>query len=326
MTVLVTGGAGYIGGHVVAELVARGEDVVVVDDLSTGNAERVAGTTLVELDLASDGAPDALARVIGERGVTDVIHFAGRKQVGQSAEHPVWYWTQNVGSLLAVLTAMESAGCRRIVFSSSASVYGEVDGDVLAESLPLGPVSPYARTKRAGEEILDDAAAAGTITPISLRYFNAAGAGSDLLGDTFVQNLIPMVFERLDAGSRPRIFGDDYPTDDGTCVRDYVHVVDLARAHLLAVDHLRLVDEAGIVGTPRAINVGTGRGSSVKEVLDEVRAVTGDETAPVVVDRRPGDPARSVADVTLARNVLGFTAELGLHEMVESAWRAWRAR
>jgi UDP-glucose 4-epimerase len=205
-------------------------------------------------------------------------------------------------------------------------VYGEVDGDVLAESLPLGPVSPYARTKRAGEEILDDAAAAGTITPISLRYFNAAGAGSDLLGDTFVQNLIPMVFERLDAGSRPRIFGDDYPTDDGTCVRDYVHVVDLARAHLLAVDHLRLVDEAGIVGTPRAINVGTGRGSSVKEVLDEVRAVTGDETAPVVVDRRPGDPARSVADVTLARNVLGFTAELGLHEMVESAWRAWRAR
>jgi UDP-glucose 4-epimerase len=205
-------------------------------------------------------------------------------------------------------------------------VYGEVDGDVLAESLPLGPVSPYARTKRAGEEILDDAAAAGTITPISLRYFNAAGAGSDLLGDTFVQNLIPMVFERLDAGSRPRIFGDDYPTDDGTCVRDYVHVVDLARAHLLAVDHLRLVDEAGIVGTPRAINVGTGRGSSVKEVLDEVRAVTGDETAPVAAAPRPGDPARSVADVTLARNVLGFTAELGLHEMVESAWRAWRAR
>ncbi|MGO1561769.1 UDP-glucose 4-epimerase [Actinomycetales bacterium JB111] len=326
MTVLVTGGAGYIGGHVVAELVARGEDVVVVDDLSTGNAERVAGTTLVELDLASDGAPDALERVLRQRGVTDVIHFAGRKQVGESAERPVWYWAQNVGSLLAVLTAMENAGCRRIVFSSSASVYGEVDGDVLAESLPLAPVSPYARTKRAGEEILDDAAAAGTVTPVSLRYFNAAGAGSDLLGDTFVQNLIPMVFERLDAGSRPRIFGDDYPTDDGTCVRDYVHVVDLARAHLLAVDHLRLVDEAGIVGTPRAINVGTGRGSSVKEVLDEVRAVTGDETAPVVVDRRPGDPARSVADVTLARNVLGFTAELGLHEMVESAWRAWRAR
>ncbi|MGO1739070.1 MAG: UDP-glucose 4-epimerase GalE [Actinomycetaceae bacterium] len=329
MTVLVTGGAGYIGGHVVAALRERGDDVVVVDDLSTGIPERIHGVTLVTLDLAAEGSEEKLAKVMEERSVDAVIHFAGRKQVGESVERPTWYWTQNVGGLLTVVRAMETTGCRRIVFSSSASVYGISDAELLAESAPTRALSPYGRTKLVGEQILDDAAAAGTLDPMSLRYFNAAGAAAPLLGDTFVQNLIPMVLERLDSGERPRIFGDDYDTPDGTCVRDYIHVVDLARAHLLAIDHLAGAEErraAGAAPTPTVVNVGTGVGSSVREVLAEVREVTGDRTEPEVTERRPGDPPRSVADVTLARDLLGFTAELGLHEMVESAWTAWQAR
>ncbi|MGC5616629.1 UDP-glucose 4-epimerase GalE [Georgenia sp. Z1491] len=329
MAVLITGGAGYIGGHVVAQLRERGEEVLVVDDLSTGVAERIDGVTLVTLDLAADGSEELLAKVMAERTIDAVVHFAGRKQVGESVERPTWYWTQNVGGLLTVVRAMESSGCRRIVFSSSASVYGISEDDLLTETAPTQALSPYGRTKLVGEQILDDAAAAGTLDPMSLRYFNAAGAAGPLLGDTAVQNLIPMVLERLDAGEPPRIFGDDYPTPDGTCVRDYVHVVDLARAHLLALDHLVGADErraAGEPASPTVVNVGTGVGSSVREVLAAVRAVTGDETQPVVVPRRPGDPPRSVADVTLARELLGFTAELGLVDMVDSAWKAWRSR
>ncbi|MGC5628460.1 UDP-glucose 4-epimerase GalE [Georgenia sp. Z1344] len=329
MAVLITGGAGYIGGHVVSLLRERGDDVVVVDDLSTGIAERIDGVTLVTLDLAAEGSEEKLAKVMEERRIDAVVHFAGRKQVGESVERPTWYWTQNVGGLLTVVRAMESTGCRRIVFSSSASVYGVSDAELLAETAPTSALSPYGRTKMVGEQILDDAAAAGTLDPMSLRYFNAAGAASPLLGDTFVQNLIPMVFERLDAGESPRIFGDDYPTEDGTCVRDYVHVLDLARAHLLALDHLAGAGErraAGAPPSPTVVNVGTGVGSSVREVLAEVRAVTGDPVEAEVTARRPGDPPRAVADVTLARDLLGFTAELGLHEMVDSAWKAWRAR
>ncbi|MGX5695893.1 UDP-glucose 4-epimerase GalE [Agromyces soli] len=314
MSILVTGGAGYIGGHVVRLLLERGDEVVVVDDLSSGSASRIRGAKLVQLDLSDTGRRAELVETLRANDVTAVIHFAAKKQVGESVLRPAWYYEQNVGALAGLLLALEEVGVRDLVFSSSAAVYGATPSGLLDEETPTRPINPYGATKLIGEQMLAAIAQTGTIRATSLRYFNVAGAGWPELADTAVLNLVPMVFERLDRHEAPRIFGDDYPTADGTCIRDYVHVLDLARAHLAALD---TTSEGH-----RVFNVGTGTGSSVREMIDAILEASGADIEPVVEARRPGDPAEVVADVGLIERELGWRAKLGLREIVESAWAA----
>jgi UDP-glucose 4-epimerase len=321
MTVLVTGGAGYIGAHVVRLLGKRGDGVVVVDDLSTGLAERVGEAALVEIDLARDDAVDRLAATMTEHEVDSVIHIAAKKQVGESAERPAWYYAQNVGGTANLLQAMERAGATKMMFSSSAATYGLPDvpaGAVLDENTPPRPISPYGETKLACEWMIRAAGAAWGLRSVNLRYFNVAGAGWPDLGDPGVFNLVPIVLRALTNGRQPVVFGDDYPTADGTCIRDYVHVVDLADAHLAALDYLDRDDRPHDV-----FNVGTGTGASVTQVLDQVARTTGLEVAPTVGPRRPGDPAALVADVSRIGEALQWRAEHDLEAIVDSAWQAW---
>ncbi|QNE35084.1 UDP-glucose 4-epimerase GalE [Leifsonia shinshuensis] len=316
MRVLVTGGAGYIGSHVVRLLRDRGDDVTIVDDLETGDPGRVPGVDLISLRLDDTAAIDTLAATLA--GHDAVIHFAARKRVDESVRRPAWYYQQNVGGMANLLLAMEAADVPALVFSSSAAVYGAAAGERLDESTPTVPINPYGRTKLIGEQMLDEARAATGLRAASLRYFNVAGAGRPELGDTAVLNLVPMVFEKLDQGLAPVIFGDDYPTPDGTCVRDYIHVTDLAEAHLAALDLVARADE------PRhhVFNIGTGRGSSVREMVDMILEVSGIDIEPVVAPRRAGDPAAVVADPARARDELGWTARLTLRDIVESAWES----
>jgi UDP-glucose 4-epimerase len=317
VTVLVTGGAGYIGAHVVRMLVEARRDAVVVDDFSTGSRDRVSGAPILELDVSHPRAVDLLADEMVSRGVTSVVHFAARKQVAESVARPAWYYQQNVTGLANVVAAMEQAHVQKLVFSSSAAVYGNPAFEVVPESAPTSPVNPYGETKLIGEWLVRDAARAWGLRGVSLRYFNVAGAGWPDLGDPVVTNLVTMVLDRLVRGERPQVFGSDYPTPDGTCVRDFVHVMDLARAHLAALDYLDRDDRPFDV-----FNVGTGRGDSVLEVVRQLGAVTGLDSTPVVLGRRPGDPARVVASVDRIGAVLGWRAEAGLSEILTSAWSA----
>jgi len=321
MSWLVTGGAGYIGAHVVRALVDGGESVVVYDDLSTGRADRVpAGVPLV-VGSVLDGP--LLEVAIRDHAVTGVVHIAAKKQVGESVEQPLRYYRENVTGLQTLLEAMTARGADRLVFSSSAAVYGMPDVDLVTEDTPCLPMSPYGETKLVGEWLINAAARAHGIRAASLRYFNVAGAAAPELADTGVFNLIPMVFERLEAGEAPRVFGDDYATPDGTCVRDYIHVQDIASAHLAAAR--RLTDAPQ--GTALTLNIGRGEGSSVREMVDRILKVAGKEdVAPLVTDRRPGDPARVVASADRAREQLGWSARHGLDDMIDSAWQGWRHR
>ncbi len=318
MTWLVTGGAGYIGAHVVRALVEDGQDVVAVDDLSTGDASRVAPEAAFEQGTVRDR--DLLRRVMTDHQVDGVVHIAAKKQVGESMADPLLYYRENLDGLTALLDVCRERGVERFVFSSSAATYGLPDVDVVTEDTPGVPLSPYGETKLVGEWLLRGCERAYGLRTISLRYFNVAGTASPELGDIGVFNLVPMVFQALQQGARPRVFGADYPTPDGTCVRDYVHVADIADAHLVAARALH----DGAAG--RTYNVGRGEGSSVLEVLKVVQEVTGRDTAPEIVERRPGDPARIVASVERIRAELGFTAERDLREMVDSAWAGWQAR
>lgn len=320
MTVLVTGGAGYIGGHVLRVLRAAGRDVVVVDDLSTGRLARLGDVPVVRLDLADPGAVPGLAAAMRGYGVTSVVHLAGRKRVDESVARPLWYVEQNVGGLAHVLAAMEQAEVGRIVFSSSAAVYGCPANALVHEDDALAPMNPYGRTKLAGEWLVQDAARAHGLRAVSLRYFNVAGAGSPELGDAVVANLVSRVLDRLSGGLRPEVFGTGYPTPDGSCVRDFVHVVDLAEAHVVALDRL---DQAGPLSD--AFNIGLGRGASVLEVLEHLAVVSGRDTTPEILGPRAGDPARVVAAVDRARDELGWVARTGLSDMLGSAWEAWQA-
>lgn len=324
MRVMVVGGAGYIGAHVVRLLEERGDEVVVVDDLSYGSPERIGGASLVQLDCADASAYPRLLEAM--RGVDAVIHFAARKQVGESVAKPAWYYQQNIGGLALVLEAMGEAGVEQMIFSSSAAVYGMPEAEIVPEDIEKHPINPYGETKLFGETMMAACERAFGLRWIGLRYFNVAGAGAPDLGDPAILNLIPMVFERIVAGKNPLIFGDDYPTPDGTCVRDYVHVSDLARAHLDALDYMGRCEAAGKDMEYHVFNVGTSTGYSVKEVVDVVAQVTGIDFTPEVSERRAGDPPRLIADSTRIRRVMGFAPQYGLEEIVHSAWEAWQVK
>lgn len=317
MSVLVTGGAGYIGSHVVRMLRARGDRVVVADDLSTGHASRVLGTPLVRVDLATDGAVSSLERMIVEHDVDSVVHFAAAKQVAESTREPTAYFRRNVGSLTNLLAAVEATGVRRLVFSSSAAVYGNVAGRPVRESEACAPVNPYGQSKLVGEWMTRNSAAAAGVGVANLRYFNVAGAGWADLRDPGAANLIPITLDTVLAGGDPVVFGDDHGTPDGSCIRDYVHVSDLAEAHLAALDAL---DEGPLDHTE--YNIGTGSGASVLEVLDVVADITGRDIRPVIAPPRAGDPAAVVADTSRAQQDLNWRARHDLHDIVRSAWES----
>ncbi|MEV5430425.1 UDP-glucose 4-epimerase GalE [Streptomyces sp. NPDC052701] len=317
MTWLITGGAGYIGAHVARAMTDAGERVLALDDLSAGVPARLpADVPLIE-GSSHDG--DLLKRVFAEHGVTGVVHLAARKQVAESVERPAHYYRENVGGLATLLEAVAEAGIGRFVFSSSAAVYGDPGVDLITEDTPCAPVNPYGETKLAGEWLVRAAGRAHGIATVCLRYFNVAGAAAPELADTGVFNIVPMVFDRLTRDEAPRIFGDDHPTPDGTCVRDYIHVADLAEAHLAAAR--RLAD--GSVTGDLTVNIGRGEGVSVRELITVIGEVTGDRRPPVVEGRRAGDAPRAVASAALAARELGWTARRGVREMVESAWQGW---
>ena len=315
MATLVTGGAGYIGAHVVRLLQERGEKVVVVDDLSTGDPSRIGDAPLVVLDISKDEAVKILTETMIDYDVDAVIHFAAQKQVGVSVKRPASYFRENIGGMANLIKAMYDAGVRNAVFSSSAAVYGQPATEEVSESSPTVPINPYGQTKLVGEWLLQDCRVAWGLKFIALRYFNAAGAGWEDLADPAALNLIPLVEKALAEGKTPVVFGDQYPTPDGSCIRDYIHVLDLAGAHLVALDALRSGEVQDGV-----FNVGTGRGSSVLEVLDAVRTASGQDFEAAVVEPRAGDPAVLVADSSAIEDALGWRATLGLSDIVQSSW------
>ena len=328
---LVTGGAGYIGSHTCVELLGAGQDVVVVDDLSNASYEAVrrieelGGKRLaafVEGDVR-DGA--VLARIFAEHEVAAVIHFAAKKAVGESVSQPLAYYDNNLQGLLSVLQAMDAAGCRRMVFSSSATVYGDPASVPIREDFPTTATNPYGWTKLMGEQILRDLAASDARwNVVLLRYFNPVGAHeSGLIGEDpngIPNNLLPYI-SQVGVGKLKElgVFGNDYPTPDGTGVRDYIHVVDLAIGHLKAL--ARIKSDTGVF----TYNLGTGQGYSVLEMVKAFEAASGRAIPYQIKPRRPGDIAECWAEPALARDELGWQAERGLEQMMIDTWR-WQSQ
>ena len=318
MKVLVTGGAGYIGAHVVRAFQEAGIDVVALDDLSSGHREFVpADVPLVETSILDTAA---VQRALDEHGVTCVVHLAGFKYAGVSVSRPLHTYEQNVQGTVSLLRAMEAAGVERMVFSSSAATYGTPESAVVTEESPTRPESPYGESKLVGEWLLADQGRATGLRHTSLRYFNVVGSGTDEVYDSSPHNLFPLIIEALIEGRTPRINGDDYPTPDGTCVRDYVHVQDLAVSHVAAAQAL----EEGRELRP-VYNLGSGEGLSVREIMDAMARVTGIDFTPEIHPRRPGDPARIVASGEAAAADLHWRMRHTIDEMAASAWSARRA-
>ncbi|MFC5175718.1 UDP-glucose 4-epimerase GalE [Nocardioides taihuensis] len=318
MTWLVTGGAGYIGSHVVHALLEADIDPVVIDDLSSGVESFVPERVPFVRGTLLDGA--LVEQTLRDHDVEGVIHLAGFKYAGVSVQRPLHTYTQNITATVTLLQAMETVGVDKIVFSSSAATYGTPDVDMVTEDTPTSPESPYGETKLVGEWLLRDAARAQDLRHTSLRYFNVVGSGSPDLFDTSPHNLFPIVFDMLYRGETPRINGDDYPTPDGTCVRDYLHVSDLALAH---VEAARVLAAGGSLEP--VYNLGSGEGVSVRQIMDAIREVTGIHFEPEVRERRAGDPARIVANGDKAGRDLGWQMRHTLRDMVESAWQARKA-
>jgi UDP-glucose-4-epimerase GalE len=315
MSVLVTGGAGYIGSHTSRHLHEQGRDVVVLDSLEYGTRAAVDGLPLVVGDIADE---QLVADVVRRHGVTEVVHFAAYKFVGESMENPEAYWRNNVSGSISLLRALRGAGVERLVFSSSCSVYGTPERVPVDEGCAIRPESVYAESKAMVERVLQWESSLTDFRGISLRYFNAAGAHpSGDIGEVWdrAQNLVPLVMKAAMGRSGPlKVFGNDYPTPDGTGVRDYIHVLDLAAAHAAALDHLA----AG--GSGGAYNVGTGRGNSVLEVISAAERISGRTVPYEVVPRRPGDVVAVWGDCSLAQRELGWTATRSLDDIVATAW------
>jgi UDP-glucose 4-epimerase len=318
VTWLVTGGAGYIGSHVVRAFLGEGIGCVVLDDLSSGHREFVpADVPLVVGSIADRAAVDD---ALHGRDVNGVVHLAGFKYAGVSVSRPLHTYTQNVTGTVILLEAMAHQGVDRMVFSSSAAVYGTPETDLVTESSPTRPESPYGESKLIGEWLLADQAKATTLHHTSLRYFNVVGSGTPELRDTSPHNLFPIIFDSLVAGETPYINGDDYPTPDGTCVRDYVHVADLATSHVSAAKAL----EAGTELEP-VYNLGSGDGLSVRQIMEAAARVTGIDFIPDIKPRRSGDPAVIVAEGRLAARDIDWQMRHSVDEMVRSAWEAREA-
>ncbi|KJS28666.1 MAG: hypothetical protein VR64_23375 [Desulfatitalea sp. BRH_c12] len=319
-TILVVGGAGYIGSHMVKLLLDEGYAVVVLDDLSTGHRRLVTGGVFVQGNL---GDAELLDCVFSTHKIFAVMHFAAFSLVGESMQVPLKYYRNNVSETVALLEAMQRHGVERFIFSSTAAVYGEPEHVPITEAHPCRPTNPYGNTKLSIERMLADCGRANGLRAICLRYFNAAGADpSGSIGEAHdpESHLIPLVLKAALAGASVKIFGTDYATPDGTCLRDYVHVCDLARAHLLALEALG--DGCG----SDVFNLGNSVGHSVRQVIETACRVTGRDIVAVACDRRPGDPAALVADSDKIRATLGWKPKYeSLDAMIDSAWR-WHAR
>jgi UDP-glucose 4-epimerase len=318
MSWLLTGGAGYIGSHIILAFQQANTDVVVLDNLATGFRGYVPdGVPFVEGSVTD---PSAVARAMDEHAVDGVMHLAGLKYAGQSVSQPLAFFRENVTGMQVLMQAVHDREIEKVVLSSSASWYGTPDDEIVDEDAPPRPESPYGQSKVISEWLLRDVAVIQpSLRHTALRYFNVVGSGPVALADHSPFNLFPKVFRALSDGQRPVVNGTDYPTPDGSCVRDYVHVVDLAEAHVVAASHL---DSGGSLAP--AYNVGRGTGSSVLEVLNTMRRVTGVDVEPDERPRRPGDPARVVGGVERIASDLDWHASRGLDDMVESAWAAWQ--
>ena len=315
MKILITGGAGYVGSACLRYVAEQGHEVMAYDSLVMGHGDAVDGHPLVKGDIADT---DLLTRTLREFGADAVMHFAAATYVGESVENPEYHYRNNVGGTLSLLNAMRATDVSRMLFSSTCATYGMTQSDTMSEATPQDPFSPYARTKLAVEWMIRDFAQAYGMGFTLLRYFNASGADADgRHGEDHrpENHLIPLVLE-VPLGKRDeiKIFGDDYPTPDGTCIRDYVHTRDLASAHLLAI-------EATQEGTDEVFNIGTGNGQSVMEIIDACEAVTGQSIPRTVVERRPGDPPRLVAEASKLKTKLGWEpAYTDIEKTIATAW------
>jgi UDP-glucose 4-epimerase len=314
--VLVTGGAGYIGSNVCKVLLQNGHKVRVFDDFSNGLERRLTG---MNVEIVRGDTLDRLAIIDAMKNINAVIHLAGKKSVEESVENPLKYYSNNFAGTLNVLAAMAIHKVRKIVFSSTAVVYESINRDALREDDPKNPLSPYAASKLLSEEVLALSLQAEGISSVSLRYFNVVGAGGANLGDNARDNLVPKTFKALRSGGTPEIYGNDYRTHDGTCIRDYIHVVDLAEAHKLSLDLMDKRSAAAI------FNVGSGTGYTVKEMMNQMRETTGIEFEAKIMPRRSGDPEKLVADVSKIKKELGWKPTSTLKEMIDSSWEAEKA-
>jgi UDP-glucose 4-epimerase len=319
--ILVTGGAGYIGSHTVRQLLREGHDVTVVDNLSKGHRHNVPAERLFEIDLADT---DSLARLIRKRKCEAVIHFAAFISVGESMRDPGMYFRNNTCGSLSLLDAMVQTGVKHIVFSSTAAVYGDPASSPIREDFPIQAVNPYGESKVMVETLLDWFDRIHHVTSVRLRYFNASGADPEGgLGEEHEPetHLIPLILRAVETGNPVTIFGSDYDTPDGTCIRDYIHVTDLASAHILAVDHLLNG------GASDTFNVGTGTGHTVLEMIRAVEEVTGKKVPYTVGPRRAGDPPALVASSDKLRQTLGWSPKYAdLRTIVEHAWNFANSR
>lgn len=315
--VLVTGGAGYIGAHVAAELLKSGYGIRIYDDFSNGLHRRVDGKFR---DIVDGDMLDRVKLLAALDGIDAVIHLAAKKSVEESVKDPLKYYENNVGGSLNLLGAMAAKGVKQLVYSSSAAVYSPNDKEAVLEDDPTAPLSPYGASKLLAEQLISSVGSAEQISNISLRYFNVVGSNIAEFGDNSKDNLVPKVFLALKNGKRPQIYGSDYPTPDGTCIRDYIHVQDLALAHLAALKKV----ESGYIS--QVYNVGSGKGYSVKEMMDQISKSIGRDINPEVSQARAGDSPKLIASIDKIREQLGWSPRASLEEMIDSAWQAEVAR